>query len=152
MMLGKRLVLIAGLGFALFGCRGPGNYFLEREIDELINTPGSEVDLSQVKNSEWSRVCVMGPYSTNDVAASLLGFQWDMESASNVDYLDSVTLLAFVAEDAVVGYVDYPMGKGDFSQLGNICIDREKAIVSKSVENRGYLVFSLDASDAPIGQ
>ncbi|MEL7144052.1 MAG: hypothetical protein AAFY33_19410 [Cyanobacteria bacterium J06643_4] len=154
MMFGKRLVLIASLGIALVGCREPKNYssereFLEREIDGLIDLPVSEVDLSEVTVSGWSRVCVMGPYSNNEVAETLLGFPWDMEAASSVERYDNVTLLAFVTEDEVVTHVDYPRVKGDFSQLGNVCIDRDQAIVSKRSHQNGRLGFMLNT---PLGQ
>ena len=148
MILGKRLLLVAGLSIVLFGCREPKNYFserkTEREIDGLIELPVSEVDLSQVKASGWSRVCVMGPYSDNEVAKTLLGFPWDMEAASKVELYDDVTLLAFVTEDDVVIHVDYPRAKGDFSELGYVCINRNLAIVLKRSRQDGRLGFALD--------
>jgi len=145
----RKLLLMFGLGIALVSCVDLVNGVIGRggrlksEITGAVNLSASEVDLSRVGGSDWSKLCVIGPYATNETAVDLLEFDWDMESASAVEYGDHVTLLVFASDEAVIDYVDYPRAEGDFAQLGTLCLERADATLVKEDTDDGFVGFRL---------
>lgn len=124
-------------------CFGPGQKLspISRSIVEQLtaeeNTP---VDLSQVGPDTWQRVCILGPYADNSVAAETLGFAWDLEQATALSESDGISVLVFIRDPAeVVAYTEHPRNKGDFADIAPQCFDREQAQFKRQVSQDGWL-------------
>ncbi|MGO4449881.1 hypothetical protein AB4Y96_13215 [Phyllobacterium sp. TAF24] len=87
----------------------------------------SSVDLSVAVPSQWEKVCVAGPYSTEESVRQMLGFGWSIASRSAITANEEATLLMFVVKNRMAAYVDYPRKSGDFSELTGKCFDRADA-------------------------
>lgn len=85
------------------------------------------IDLQRTVPGPWTRVCILGPYSDNSTAHRTLGFAWPVERKSAIRTSDTITLLLFVGQDAVIRFIEHPRAAGDFSNLAGQCIAREQA-------------------------
>jgi len=113
---------------ALLGCGSDAKErtFIRNQIAALTTSTSETIDLSQVGSSSWSQLCILTPYSTNETAKSILGFEWDAENKTNIHSNDSITVLVF-ASDEVEHYVAYPRKDGDFSLIEPSCLSRDRA-------------------------
>jgi hypothetical protein len=109
---------------------------------QLDSTTSGTIDLSRVGPSTWTRVCILGPYSTNETAAQLLGFRWDAEAASSIATDDAIALLVFVREQEVVASAEQRRGQGDFAGLAGQCFMRDRAILVRHVTSDGRVHLS----------
>ncbi len=101
---------------------------ISSSISDRFNASGRKsIDLADAVPGPWSRVCVLGPYSTNTVARQALGFDWDAESRTNIERDDGIALLLFVEGDDVVAYTEHPRSDGDFTNLSGQCFTRNAA-------------------------
>ncbi|MGZ8152431.1 MAG: hypothetical protein ACXW0Q_06170, partial [Methylovulum sp.] len=106
----------------------------------------ASVNLALVGPSSWDRVCVLGPYTTNERTEHLLGFKWDSEAETSIAENDGINVLVFVQGREVVAYTEHPRNKGDFSKLQPQCLDRAQSIVVRDQGPDGwiFLVSRLD--------
>jgi hypothetical protein len=95
--------------------------------EQLARTGGRSVDLATVVKHSWDRVCILGPYSNNKIAQSTLGFEWDAELRTSIQFNEGISLLVFVSGQDVVAYVEHPRNMGDFSNLTARCFPRSNA-------------------------
>ena len=86
---------------------------------ELART--QRVDLARVMPGVWDRVCILGPYSTDQDAAVLVGAPWSLRDNSSAWASDGVSALVFVRGNTVVSSLDISRAKGDFSALSDKC-------------------------------
>lgn len=101
------------------------------------------IDLSQVGSPDWSRFCVLTPYSTNETAEDTLGFEWNAEENTTIQSRDDITVLPLVGDREVETYLSYPRGKGDFSSdTGPLCVARDRAKFVRE-QNEGSVRFSV---------
>ena len=130
------------LAAALLGCSSNTGRraSIRNQIEALTTSTSETIDLSQVGSSSWSRLCVLTPYSTNETAENVLGFEWDAESRTSIQNSDSITVLAFASDDEVETYVAYPRGKGDFAGGESACLARDRAQFVRK-QNDGWLSF-----------
>lgn len=128
-MVKSAAILIAlGLSF-LTGC---SQSEISTAIEQqLMQAKGGSVDLSSAVPGNWDSVCILGPYSTNRVARTTLGFDWDVESRTTIATNESGSLLLFVQGGTVVAHVEHPRNKGDFSNLTTKCFPRLTAQFSR---------------------
>ncbi|NWO07384.1 MAG: hypothetical protein HLX50_17355 [Alteromonadaceae bacterium] len=101
----------------LYGCSEANDN--ARKLD--LSSVNGLVDLQKEVGGNWERVCIFGPYSTNSVAAGVLGFEWDLELKSSVFTSDDISLLVFTASDKVVSFFEVSRGDADFSELSRQC-------------------------------
>jgi hypothetical protein len=66
---------------------------------------------------KWDRVYIFAPYTSIDTINQTLGYAWATERKTSIYQNDGISLLVFTAAGKVVGYVEYPRGKGDFAAL-----------------------------------
>ncbi|WP_153066026.1 MULTISPECIES: hypothetical protein [Xanthomonas] len=92
---------------------------------ELTET--GKVDLEQAAPGKWDRVCILGPYSTDEDAAWLVGAPWSLRGNSSAWDSDGVSALLFVRGQTVLSSVDVSRAHGDFSRQSDTCFPREKA-------------------------
>lgn len=106
---------------------------------QFTESKGSTINLSIVAPGAWEKVCILGPYSNNDVAEQTLGFKWNAEATTSIRTNDNISLLLFVQQKRVVSYVEHPRSYGDFSNLTKQCFPREKAqFIHEAKPNKGW--------------
>lgn len=123
----------------LFGCSSGGAHISEQITAQFEASKTTPVDLSVVGPASWERVCVLGPYTTNQTAEKILGFKWDAESKTTIAGSDGVNVLVFVQNQRVVAYTEHPRSKGDFSRLQPRCLPRSNATVMRELDTDGWV-------------
>ena len=109
---------------AITGCRDSAS----SSIAEQFSASGRKgVDLAAAVPGNWDRVCVVGPYSSDAVAAQTLGFEWPAETLTDIERDDGISLLVFVRDKSAIDYVEHSRGSGDFSNLTGRCFSHTKA-------------------------
>lgn len=86
--------------------------------------PPGIVDLGSLGPPSWTRVCIFGPYTQSSYIDEKLGFKI---GNSSLEMDDSINLLVFVHEKAVVAITEHPRGAGDFAGKGLGCFQRSEA-------------------------
>lgn len=109
---------------ALCGCSDPTSSSIAAQFS---SSKGQRVDLATAVDGSWDRVCILGPYSTNDDAAEALGFSWPAETLTDIASDDGISLLIFAQGKSVLKFVEHPRGRGDFSNLRGRCFPRASA-------------------------
>ena len=122
----SRLFLASCVCLAAVGCtsRDASSVAIAGQFDE---SKGTSVNLAAAVPGNWEKVCVLGPYSTNETAKKALGFEWSAESKTSITTNEGISLLLFVRENKVIAYVEHPRNHGDFSNLTAQCFPKEKA-------------------------
>jgi hypothetical protein len=134
-----QLAILATTVGALTAC-SQSNQNVSNEIARQFDSgSASVINLTTVTLPPWSRVCVVGPYATNDSASEILGFEWDVASHSRIGGDDSITLLVFIQDKKVVAFAEHPRNKGDFSGTSNGCIKREDAMFERLTDGTGWV-------------
>lgn len=95
--------------------------------EQVLSIPtDGDLYFSQSVSGDWEQLCIFEPYSDNAKAAMLLGFDWDLESKSNISMFDDITLLVFASSSEAISYYDIKRNT-DFSPLAGQCYDRLSA-------------------------
>jgi hypothetical protein len=131
-------LLIALLTLLLPACDLTGQSISDKLAAEF-DSGRSPIDMAKLGPEEWERFCVLGPYSMNESAEKLLGFKWDVDSKSKVGVDDSITLLLFVKDNAVLAYSEHPRSKGDFLKLEPRCLNRSQAVLVRQPNPGGAI-------------
>ncbi len=105
----------------------------------------SSAIFTQLKQSEWKtvefskavpfkfdKVCLFGPYSTNEGAEKILGFSWNMELKTPISSNDGINVIAFVKDNKVISYVEHPRNQGDFWRLSSKCFDYKNTKLTRT--------------------
>ena len=119
----RHLGLLVALSLALAGCSS-------NRVSEAIRAQlhaGKAIDLRSVEAGDWDRVCVLGPYSSDQAAKEALGFSWPVEARSSIEESDSISLLLFVRGKQVALAAEHPRTQGDFAELSGRCFAPEHA-------------------------
>jgi hypothetical protein len=97
------------------------------------------VTLSEAVPGSWEKICILGPYMGNKEAKATLGFEWDVESKTQIRTNEGISLLLFVRGGEVVEYVEHPRRLGDFTNLTMRCFPKEKAVfVQREQPTKGW--------------
>lgn len=131
-----KTVAILGLLALLSGC------FSETTSAPTLNLSYADtpIDLAKHVNGDWQKVCILGPYSDNELVQEVVGFSWPLESLSSVWANDGVSLLIFIKDEFVQSHFEVSRGKYDFNSLDEQCIDKSDAIFTK--EGGQVVVFT----------
>lgn len=87
----------------------------------------------------WEKVCILGPYSDNQAAKRILGFEWDVERKTSIHKNEGATLLLFIRGNSVVQYAEHSRAKGDFTNLSGQCFSRQSAVfIHESAPSKGW--------------
>jgi len=127
--LGCVTVLLAGCG-----AHSREQATIRSQLKVAIDSPAEIIDLTQIGPPAWSRFCAISPYSDNEAIQAVLGFSWDADENTSIQYSDHIVLLMFVDTNEVFSYVEYPRQYGDFADLSPSCLSRENAKVAKVQE------------------
>lgn len=127
----KALVALVGLTATLAGCSlwQRGDPAISTALDKLLQAPSSTVvvNLGLIGPVGWQRMCVFGPYTTNEQVRRKLGFEWDAERYSDIKTSDGINLLVFVKNGKVAAFTEHPRKDTDFSPLSQGCHVRHQA-------------------------
>jgi hypothetical protein len=114
--------VIAVMLLVLSACRGADSSSIADQF-----SASESVDLATAVPGDWDRVCVLGPYSNNALAAQALGFTWPVETLTEIEHNDGISLLVFVQGEAVAKHVEHSRRSGDFSNLTGRCYSQANA-------------------------
>ena len=114
------------------------------ELDAVrasLKVTESKVNLKQSFTEGWDRVCVLGPYTTPDMAKAILGFDYNTTVNSNIYSSDSISLLITIKAGAVVNAYEINRKNADFTPLSGKCFDHEDSVFFR--EGKGHPYVSL---------
>ena len=75
----------------------------------------SEVNLNQIVASEWSRMFILGPYTSEDLVINEVGESWPGFRSSGIERRDDICVLVFVKDSKIVDSVVMERKRIDFS-------------------------------------
>lgn len=91
-----------------------------------IDKNAGDINLADMVDGDWDRLCLFPPYANNKMAAERLGFAWDLEATSRIDTWDAITLLVFSQQGKVRFFYEVPRW-ADFAHLAGHCFERSNA-------------------------
>ena len=119
----RRIAWTLLLGLPLAGCDGgPLSYQLG------LQPVQGYVDLSHALPGDWARVCILGPYSTNDIARDVVGRDVNVQTRSSIYHSDSYALAVTVGDGDTVDLYDIYRTPSDFTRLHGECYRRDDAL------------------------
>jgi hypothetical protein len=127
--------LFTSLVALLASCANADPSISEAITRQFETSPQGKIDLALVGPDSWTRVCVLGPYTTAESAEETLGFKWDVKRFSRIGSDDSINLLVFVRENEVTAFTEHPRAKGDFLKLSPRCLQRRSAKLVRNIED-----------------
>jgi len=125
-MVSSRLLLASCACLATAGCTAQDS-ISSAIAKEFAESNGTSVNLATAVPGTWEKVCVLGPYSSNDTAKQTLGFEWDAEAKTSIQTNEGISVLLFVQETKVIAFIEHPRKYGDFSNLTAQCFPKHKA-------------------------
>ena len=135
----KNLTFALTFILALSACSKP-NQEISTEITKKIESNNSDpIDLRQIGPESWERLCIIGPYASNDTAEKIIGFKWNVNDLSSIGSNDSINLVVFIKNNQVVALTEHPRNKGDFSNLNPSCLTRDTAIFKRETDSTGWV-------------
>lgn len=142
----RAAVASAALG-ALGACSG-ADAFLDAQLEHQLGKAGATtLELGLVGPANWTRACVLGPYTTDARARALLGFDWPVEGRSGVTRGDERFLLVFTDGRQVLGYVERRRAAAEPTTLDPPCVAR--AAAQLALERRADGVLQVRHGPAP---
>ena len=126
-----KLILISIL-FLLVSCS------FEKVQSKTFDVKDGQLNLTELLDGDWNKVCILTPYSTNDFAAKILGFEYNVASQSNIAMLDSISLLVTIKNGAVLGEYEIKRTNVDFSSLGAGCYPRKSSKFKVIKDEKGW--------------
>jgi hypothetical protein len=98
------------------------------QLEKLVQSGRRPIEFSALETAlSWERVCIFSPYTTDDHAREILGFDWQLSLYSQIGSSDRVTTLVFADQKRVAYVVDYSREEYDFAKLGGQCLARDAA-------------------------
>ena len=93
--------------------------------------PGTRLVVAEHTKFTWDKVCIFGPYTTDDKVDSLTGIQGAASHAHGIRSSDSINVLMFVKSAGIAASVALGRNQGDFGpEVVGKCYPREQAIFS----------------------
>jgi hypothetical protein len=138
---GAAPALILAVAFGCAGC-SHSDRFVDAQIDyQLRQGESPSLDLGQVGPANWSRACVLPPFTDDARAAALLGFPWPAARLTSIDRRDDVAVLVFTDGAKVLAFAERRRADGDFSALQPPCVTRDAARLTTRRAPDGRLVL-----------
>jgi hypothetical protein len=129
------LVAIVAAGCA----RQAGDSHFREALETEIGAAGSgTADLSRLGSKNWTRICILKPYTNNEGAESVLGFKWNSEKYTSIATNDGIVVVVITAADTVESFTEYSRSKGDFASIQPRCTTRSGAKVVNQVPSVGW--------------
>jgi hypothetical protein len=94
-----------------------------RELTDALKQAKDELTISQMSAVlGWDRLCIFGPYSTEEDAAKALGYFSATLAQSRVRESDSVSALVFANGKGTLAVIDVNRSVLDFTPLSRTCL------------------------------
>lgn len=115
------------LALFLFGCYEETDRPEQLKIiNAIISQIPGPINFKSIADEKWSRVCFFGPYTSK--STDVLGFEWRVESKTEIGGNESINVIAFATEKEVTEFVVIPRAKVDFAAMSRQCFPRNDAI------------------------
>jgi hypothetical protein len=115
---------------------------LSAQLAELVRDEHQElVDLGRLDGPDWQRACFLAPYTNNQRAAKILGFDWDSDSYTSIRESDAIAVLVLVKDGKVARFAEHPRNLGDLSAVGADCLPRAEAKLVRAQSADGWLLL-----------
>lgn len=135
----NRVIALLLVVCALAGCDSADRSISDGIAHQVSSASMGLVDLRVLRVPDWQRMCVIGPYATNETIERRLGFKWDGTGKSSIGSNDGIYVLTFIKGNEVVAYTEHPRNKGDFLEFSPPCLQREDAVLIKAVDESGWI-------------
>ena len=107
------IVLALATLLALSACADSG---LDERITSTVDeSSGTQLRMSDLTDFAWEEFYVFAPYTSQEQVDRALGFEWS--DPSGISVKDTITLLVFVDDGEVVGWVAPLRSEADFASL-----------------------------------
>lgn len=104
------------------------------EIVTALQSSQDQLNLTAIGPAEWDQMCVLGPYTTNESAESILGFAWDAEGKTEIEQLDNIYVLVFTQNDEVAMHLEMPRHEGDLLNTQSPCFEFTETTIYRDAE------------------
>lgn len=109
------IVLSAGLIGACVSHAPPGDQGLSDRVAELVQrAPDTTLDFKALAPFHWTGLYIFGPYTTEDAAERVLGFDWPYKWGA-IELRDDRAFLVFVDSGRVVATLEQTYDRGNFA-------------------------------------
>jgi hypothetical protein len=136
-------IVLSLLALALVACSGQDRSINDKIKLQVGASTSSPLDLALVGPQGWERVCIFGPYSTNDIVQADLGFKWDSDSQSAISVNDGINLIVFTRGKEVIAFAEHRRRDGDFESDKAPCTTPAKAKLTRSARSDGIPLFTM---------
>jgi hypothetical protein len=86
---------------------------------------------------DWNRLCIFGPYTTDDAAREISGLpaDWPLSTYSRVGLDDGVHALVLIGDRYPVAVADLPRNVAEFAEP-NTCLRKEDALFRRGADGK----------------
>ena len=117
----------------LAGCNSTATQTRDTLTDQLESSVET-IDLADIGSSDWERLCVLAPYSTNESAIAQFGFDWDAEGKTGIEQRDDVYIIVFADQENVLSHVEMPRQSRELINSSISCLERSDSTIIWSAE------------------
>jgi hypothetical protein len=142
-MIRSLLLVPSFLALALTSCSSQDRSISEKIKSQVHASSTAPLDLTFVGPNGWERVCIFGPYTTNNLVEADLGFKWNADSESSVSINDGVNLIVFTRGNEVVAFAEHKRGDGDFESEKSRCTSRAAPRLARTMRADGVPLFTV---------
>jgi hypothetical protein len=124
------LVGAAFIGLWLIGCRDvhPVSASIGGAVQEGT---GTRLALADHATFAWEKVCIVGPYTSDDQVDAITGIPGAAAHAFDVRSSDTIDVLMFIDQRRIVLSIEHQRNRGDFgTELLGRCYPRAQAVFS----------------------
>ena len=126
----KSLIYIAA-ALCLTNCSSPIES-ISKSLELYLEDDSWEIFSFYNSNLEnWSKLCIIEPYSTIDMQNELTGF----DSPHIAPSTDRFVTLAFINKHEIVGHILHPRNMGDFITESGKCFDAVDSVFVKQKDS-----------------
>ena len=134
----KQFVILTCVSL-LAGCNHAATQTRDALTDQLESSVKT-ITLADIGPSDWERLCVLAPYSTNESAIAQLGFDWDAEGETGIERRDDVYILVFADQENVLSHVEMPRQPRELLNSSISCWERLNSTIVWSADNSWEVV------------
>ena len=129
----KLFVILTFVGF-LAGCNSAATQTRDSLTDQLESSVET-ISLADIGPSDWERLCVLAPYSTNESTIAQLGFDWNAEGETGIEQRDDIYVLVFADQENVLSHVEMPRQPRELLNSSISCLARSDSTIVWSVND-----------------
>jgi hypothetical protein len=136
-------LLLSFLAVALASCSGQDRSISDKIRFQVQASTTAPLDFTLVGPDGWERVCIFGPYTSNELVEADLGFKWNAGSESSISVNDGINLIVFARGKQIVAFAEHGRGHADFESDEHRCTLRTNAKLARSARPDGVPLFTM---------